>query len=130
MSPRFQPPGLRRNRLHIPLTLVYTLSLIATHFDTICRCNVAVRGSRHDDKFRVFESLPRRYRSPTMSAARSGALVRSAGVRRLLSEAQELERDDCSDYAAAPLEVSRRPETPSLGWPATASKTDAYQHTG
>ncbi|GAA5883771.1 hypothetical protein JCM3774_005668, partial [Rhodotorula dairenensis] len=39
-----------------------------------------------------------------MSAARGGAPVRSAGVRRLLQEAQELERDDCPDYAAAPLE--------------------------
>ncbi|GAA5978647.1 hypothetical protein JCM10908_004434 [Rhodotorula pacifica] len=39
-----------------------------------------------------------------MSAARSGAPVRSAGVRRLLQEAQELERDESTDYAAAPLE--------------------------
>lgn len=30
---------------------------------------------------------------------------RSAGVRRLLQEAQELEQDDCADYAAQPLEV-------------------------
>ncbi|GAA5922467.1 hypothetical protein JCM3775_005739 [Rhodotorula graminis] len=29
---------------------------------------------------------------------------RSAGVRRLLQEAQELEHDDCADYAAQPLE--------------------------
>ncbi|GAA5890951.1 hypothetical protein JCM8208_003105 [Rhodotorula glutinis] len=29
---------------------------------------------------------------------------RSAGVRRLLQEAQELEQDDCADYAAQPLE--------------------------
>lgn len=40
-----------------------------------------------------------------MSTAQGGTAVRSAGVRRLLQEAQELERDDCADYAAAPLEV-------------------------
>ncbi|BGP37707.1 hypothetical protein JCM10449v2_001624 [Rhodotorula kratochvilovae] len=38
------------------------------------------------------------------SAARSPRPIRSAGVRRLLQEAQELEADDCADYAAQPLE--------------------------
>lgn len=36
----------------------------------------------------------------------AGLAKRSAGVRRLLQEATELESDDCPDYKAAPLEVS------------------------
>lgn len=47
--------------------------------------------------------------------------MRSAGVRRLLQEAQELERDDCADYAAAPLEVSLRNPNPSSTLPASRS---------
>ncbi|BGP22589.1 ubiquitin-conjugating enzyme E2 J1 [Rhodotorula toruloides] len=39
-----------------------------------------------------------------MAAARVGLSTRSAGVRRLLQEAKELENDDCPDFAAAPLE--------------------------
>ncbi|EGU12514.1 non-canonical ubiquitin conjugating enzyme [Rhodotorula toruloides ATCC 204091] len=39
-----------------------------------------------------------------MAAARAGLSTRSAGVRRLLQEARELENDDCPDFAAAPLE--------------------------
>ncbi|GAA6033894.1 hypothetical protein NBRC10512_001762 [Rhodotorula toruloides] len=39
-----------------------------------------------------------------MAAARAGLSTRSAGVRRLLQEAKELEKDDCPDFAAAPLE--------------------------
>ncbi|BGP29832.1 hypothetical protein JCM10296v2_001578 [Rhodotorula toruloides] len=39
-----------------------------------------------------------------MAVARAGLSTRSAGVRRLLQEAKELENDDCPDFAAAPLE--------------------------
>ncbi|ORY78430.1 ubiquitin-conjugating enzyme/RWD-like protein [Leucosporidium creatinivorum] len=39
-----------------------------------------------------------------MATPASSRTVRSAGVRRLLQEAAELEADDCRDYQAAPLE--------------------------
>jgi hypothetical protein len=41
----------------------------------------------------------------TTSGARSNN-TRSSGVRRLLTEASELQADECTDYQAAPLEVS------------------------
>lgn len=62
-----------------------------------------------------------------MSAARSGASVRSAGVRRLLQEAKELERDDCADYAAAPLEVRRSARSAQTRWPGHALTQDVYR---
>lgn len=39
-----------------------------------------------------------------MAAARAGLSTRSAGVRRLLQEAKELDNDDSPDFAASPLE--------------------------
>ena len=39
------------------------------------------------------------------SPAAASSRTRSAGVRRLLQEAAELEADDCPDYQAGPLEV-------------------------
>lgn len=62
-----------------------------------------------------------------MSAARSGASVRSAGVRRLLQEAKELERDDCADYAAAPLEVRRSARSAQTRWPGHALTPDVHR---
>lgn len=66
--------------------------------------------------------------SPTQ--AEMATRQRSAGVRRLLQEAQELEQDDCADYAAQPLEVRRSLTSPppERAWKLTQDRTLAGRH--
>lgn len=113
---------------HIPLCLVYTL-LIATHFDTTLGCDVAVRGSRHDDKFRVFEPLHKPFRRPCLQLGAEHQYAPQAS-------AACCKRRKSSNATTAPttLRLHSRsvsdPNPRSLSWHATANEADALRHAG